>query len=215
MISRQCRGREATFHPERNRIVRQMGRYAAVINSIRTTGFGSTFEWSRNQLSHNATWSEFLKNELKMDERLLILEGNGMLETARIKKLRTTLEGAAGKDRVPALNHGDLRLKNVLADDEGLISCILDWEHSTSNLAPEWEMSIALHDLTTDEKQEFIDGYGLTAEQMSDISAAVKAINLINYAPLVEQASKSKSSSRLERYRLRLSGKLDLYCLLN
>jgi hypothetical protein len=53
----------------------------------------------------------------------------------------------------------------------------------------------------------------LSAEQVSDIAAAVKAINLINYAPLVEQASKSKSSSRLERYRLRLSGKLDLYCL--
>jgi hygromycin-B 4-O-kinase len=48
----------------------------------------------------------------------------------------------------------------VLVDDKAKIVCILDWEHCTSNLAPEWEMSLTLHDLTMDEKQEFVAGYG-------------------------------------------------------
>jgi hygromycin-B 4-O-kinase len=213
MISRHSKGTEATFHPERLHIVKQMGHYAAVINSIPTDGFGSTFEWSHNQLSHNATWSEFLQNELKMDEKLETLATCGMLGPARIKRLRAKLQGAAGKGRVPALNHGDLRLKNVLVDDKGAISCILDWEHCTSNLAPEWELSIALHDLSIDEKQELLDGYGLNGEQISAISPAWKAMTLINYAPAVQLAAKSKNTAELERYRIRFAGELDLYSL--
>lgn len=211
MISRQAIGTEARFHPERTRILRELGRHAAVINSIRTSGFGSTFDWSHNQLSHNATWSEFLQGELKIEEGLETLGSCTMLQPARVKKLRATLEGAAGKDRVPTLNHGDLRLKNVLVDDKGAISCILDWEHCTSNLAPEWELSIALHDLAIDEKQEFLDGYGLSREQIATISPVLKAMNLINYAPMVHCAAKNKAL--LEHYRVRLAGELDLYSL--
>jgi hygromycin-B 4-O-kinase len=213
MVSRQSEGTEATLHPRRMHIIRQMGRYAAVINSIQTTGFGSTFDWSRNRLSQNASWNDFLQNELKLEEQLETLADCGMLAPARIRKLRATLEGAVEKDRLPALNHGDLRLKNVLADDKGAISCILDWEHSISNPAPEWELSIALHDLSIDEKQEFLEGYGLRAAEITAISPIAKALNLINYASAVRRAAKSKTAGRLERYRARLAGELDLYSL--
>lgn len=213
MILRQAHGMGAVLHPERMKIIRHMGRYARVIHSIRTTGFGSTFEWSRNRLSHNKTWSEFLRHELKMDERLETLGNSGMLPPAVIKKLRAALEGAAGKQRAPRLNHGDLRLKNVLANEKGAISCILDWEHCISNLAPEWDVAIALHDLSIDEKQEFLDGYGLTGKRFAAIAPLVKALTVINYAPLVESASRSKNKNQLERYRTRLRGDLDLYSL--
>jgi hygromycin-B 4-O-kinase len=56
MVSRKVRGQEATYHPERFLILRELGHYAALINSIPTTGFGSVFDWSNNQLSRNATW---------------------------------------------------------------------------------------------------------------------------------------------------------------
>lgn len=173
----------------------------------------STFEWSHNQLSHNATWSEFLNNELKIDDRLETLAKCGMLDPARIKKLRTTLERASRKNRNPALNHGDLRLKNLLVDDKGEITCILDWEHCASNLAPEWELSLALHDLSIDEKQEFLDGYGLNREQIASIAPTIKAMTVINYAPEVQSAAKSKDMATLEHHRTRLSGDLDLYSL--
>ncbi len=39
MISHSVAGTEATHHPKRLEILREMGRYAALINTIRTTGF--------------------------------------------------------------------------------------------------------------------------------------------------------------------------------
>ena len=39
----------------------------------------------------------------------------------------------------------------------------------------------------------------------------MKALNLINYAPEVERLAESNDPARLEQYRLRLSGALDLY----
>jgi hygromycin-B 4-O-kinase len=190
-----------------------MGRLAARIHSIRTTGFGSTFEWTLNRLSHNASWDEFLENELHTEDRIQTLESCGMLQGGRIQQLRKTLETAAGKDRVPALNHGDLRLKNVLVDEEGAILCLLDWEHCSSNLAPEWDLALALHDLDIDERDEFLKGYGIAADEVLRISPVLKALTLINYAPAVHKAAKSGNDAQLERYRMRLSGALDLYSL--
>ena len=213
MVSRKTVGNPAAHHPERLRIVREMGHYAAVINSLKTKGFGSTFEWSHNRLSHNATWLEFLHNELRMGEKLDILEGAGMLSKPLRRKLRTTLENAAGKTRKPALNHGDIRLKNVLVGNTGQIVAILDWETATSNLAPEWELSLALHDLSIDEKHAFIEGYGLAPRKLVDIAPVIKSLNIINYAPEVERLVKAKDTAQLEQTRIRLSGVLDLYSL--
>lgn len=212
MIARKSKGREAALHPERLKIVREMGHHAAIINRIPTSGFGATFELSKNQLSRNATWREFLKNELKLEECLHSLKSSGILAPRTIKALRTTLERAAGEGRRPALNHGDLRLKNVLVDEKGKIVCILDWEHCASNLAPEWEMSLALHDLSIDEKQEFIEGYGLDGDRFSAIARVVKAINLVNYAHMVEKNVHKNETAQLDRYRMRFQGHLDLFC---
>jgi len=213
MISRKSQGLQASLHPERAKIIHQMGEFAAVINSLETTGFGSTFEWSHNQLSHNATWSEFLYNELKLEDRLALFESTGIFAAAQLKRIRSILEGAAGKNRKPALNHGDIRLKNVLVNDDGKVIAVLDWENCTSNLAPEWELSLALHDLSIDEKQQFLEGYGLDAARMEETAAVVKALNVVNYAPEVERMMKAKDAAQLDYYRIRLNGVLDLYSL--
>ena len=41
----------------------------------------------------------------------------------------------------------------------------------------------------------------------------LKAINIINYAPFVERAAEEKDEQRLDQYRTRFSGALDLYSL--
>ena len=111
------------------------------------------------------------------------------------------------------MNHGDLRLKNVIVDDEGRIQAILDWENCSSNLAPQWELSLALHDLSIDSKQEFLRGYGLKPDEIIAMAPLLKALNVINYAPHVKRAVERNDSDRLEWYRLRFSGALDLYSL--
>ena len=213
MISRTVEGSEATFHKERLRIVREMGTLAALINTIETNCFGSTFDWSSNQLSRNETWKDFLEKELQAENKLQILEKRKMLDAEQIKKIRKILAETCKLKMKPKLNHGDVRLKNVIVDENGKITALLDWEHCTSNLAPHWELSLALHDLSIDEKQEFLEGYGLKEKKMPEIAPAVKAINIINYAPEIERLAQEKEMAKLEQYRTRLSGALDLYSL--
>ncbi len=213
MISRVVEGGEATFHEKRLEIVREMGRYAALINSIKTKGFGSTFDWSSNQLSHNESWQEFLESELKFEEKLATLEKCKMLDAAKAKKIRKVLTDAGKEKSKPALNHGDIRLKNVMVSEEGKIVAFLDWENCTSNLAPAWELSIALHDFSIDEKQLFLEGYGLKEKKIVGLMPLIKAINFINYAPEVERLAIEKDTAHLEKLRIRLSGALDLYSI--
>ncbi len=213
MVSRRVIGKEANLHPNRLEIIRQMGKYAALINSIPTSGFGSTFDWSSNQLSRNETWSEFIEKELNLEGRLRSLEKRKMLPPAKIKRLRSILKNAARSRAKPSLTHGDIRLKNVIVDEAGEISAIIDWEDCTSNLSPHWEFSIALHDLSIDEKQEFLAGYGLSEKEVVKLMPVVQALNLINYAPEIERLAEAKETARLEQYRLRLNGNLDLYSL--
>jgi hygromycin-B 4-O-kinase len=108
------------------------------------------------------------------------------------------------------LNHGDLRLKNVLVDKQGKITAIVDWEHCVSNIV-EWDFSIALHDLSIDERQQFLMGYGVTETRFTALAPLIKALNIANYAPVVVHLSTRERTLKLKQLRLRLKGYLDLY----
>lgn len=213
MISRTVEGHEATYDPNRRQILREMARYAALINTIQTNGFGSTFDWSSNQLSRNETFTDFLDKELQVEDKLQVLEKQKMLDEVELKKLQSILKQAANAKPAPSLNHGDIRLKNVIVGDGGKINAILDWEHAVSNAAPAWELSLALHDLSIDEKQDFLEGYALTEQEIREVAPLVKAFNIINYVPEISRLEKAKDTAKLEQYRTRLGGALDFYSL--
>jgi hygromycin-B 4-O-kinase len=213
MILRKVAGQPAINRPDRNQILRSLGRYAARINSIRTHGFGGAFDWSLQQFAPCQDWREFLYTGCALEHRLRTLARLRMVGDEKLKRIRGVLESAGGRGRRPALNHGDLRLKNVLVNAKGRIVAILDWENCSSNLAPEWELSLALHDLSIDAKEEFMRGYGISATRMARMAQTVKAFNLINYVPKIERLAKARDKAALQRVRLRLSGALDLYCL--
>ncbi len=211
MVSRKVAGTEATHHPQRFSILRQMGRFARQLHEVETSGFGATFDWSENRLSRKESWAEYLAREFRGPERLAILDRHGMLAKPALKALRATLDEIARWDPQPVLNHGDLRLKNVVAEADGEVCALLDWEMSTSNVAPYWELSIALHDLSVDAKEELLAGYGMTPREMSDAAPALRAFNVLNYAHVVEAAAEEADTAKLERLRARLHGALDLY----
>lgn len=211
VITRRVTGSEATHHPKRDRIVHEMGRYAKIINSIRTTNFGANFDWTND--SKHRTWTDYLEDELDIEKRLLLFSKYKILSGRGLDKLRKIIDHTKTFRICPSLNHGDLRLKNVIVDDDGEIAAIVDWEDCLSTIAPQWELSIALHDLSIDEKHLFIEGYGLDFEQVHEMSPLIKAFNIINYSGAVERAVKTNDHKRLEEFRLRLSGELDLYSL--
>jgi hygromycin-B 4-O-kinase len=213
VILRKSPGEPATQYPDRMRVLHELGGYAALINSIPTHGFGAIFDWSTNQLSPGQDWKDFLEEEYGLDRRLRVLRRHRMLPDRQLRHIRSVLESACGRGRSPMLNHGDLRLKNVLVNKKGNISAILDWEDCISSLAPEWEISVALHDLSIDEKQEFLRGYGVAPRALRMMVPTVKALNVVNYISEIEGFVKAKDSEKLAEYRVRLSGALDLYCL--
>ena len=146
-----------------------------------------------------------------MDGRLATLCRHGGVTKDRAGRIRALLAEIGELTGASRLNHGDLRLKNVLVDAAGAITAVIDWEFATSNAAPFWDTSLALHDLSIDEKHAYLAGYGLDAKRLAEISAHLKALNLINYAPYLQRAVDGGDERQVERCRTRLSGALDPY----
>lgn len=213
MLQEKINGAEAMDHPLRTDVLCDLGKYAKQIHSIETTGFGQNFDWSKNKLSKQSTWGNYLENELKVSERLKFLQKHNMLPRTKLAKLERHFRKICKWKLSPCLNHSDLRLKNVLVNKKGKIQAIIDWENCSSNIAPYWDLSIALHDLSIDGKQRFLEGYGLDFDEFNKMSYALTAFNLVNYVPSLEQAVAAKDNVRLDFYRLRLNGAFDLFSL--
>jgi aminoglycoside phosphotransferase (APT) family kinase protein len=212
MISRRVTGSEATHHPKRDRIVHEMGRYAQIINSIPTKHFGKNFDWTTNK-PKLSTWSNFIDEERELDERIQLFSELRILSKRELKHLRKIVDESRTLRTKPSLNHSDLRLKNVIVDDDGEIAAIIDWEECLSVIAPQWELSISLHDLSIDEKHLFLEGYGLSPEQAGEMSPLIKALNILNYRDAITHAIEKDDQKTLANIKLRLTGALDLYML--
>lgn len=213
MVSKKINGETAMHHKCRHDIIKEMGRYAALIHTIPTTGYGHMFDWSQNKLSKNETWEEYLDRELKVDERLSTLKKNKMLSAAVEGKIRNELKKIRKWDQAPCLHHGDLRLKNVMVNEKGEIIAIIDWDNCISTIGSYWDTSIALHDLSIDAQWQYLKGYGLGDKKLLEISPAIKVFNLLNYTPEIERIIQKKQKKKLDHYRLRLKGVLDLFSL--
>ncbi len=212
MITRRVTGSEATQHPKRKRIVHEMGEYAAVINSIHTDGYGSDFDWTSAGTKHK-TWVDYVEDEYALEKRLQVFAKHKMLADEQVKELSRILEDAKTRRHKATLNHSDMRLKNMIVDEGGDIAAIVDWEECLSTVAPEWELSIALHDLTIDEKHVFIEGYGLSIREVEEMAPLIKAFNILNYYQRITVAVDTSDHKSLDDIKLRLRGSLDLYSL--
>ena len=210
MISLRVHGEEATHHPSRLEIARELGGLARRVHGIRTSGYGPTFDWSSNTLSNRESWREYLHAELRVDERIAALARYRMLAPGALRELRAFVRGMEQWNVRPRLNHADLRLKNVIVDAAGHIAAVIDWETCESNLAPQWDLAFALHDLGIDAKHAFVAGYGLRARELVAMAPSVRAINLLSYAPAIEAMGAARDRAGLELYRARLAGALDL-----
>lgn len=211
MVTRKIEGEDAIRHPERLKVIKDLGGLAAKINTIRTRGFGGTFDWSDNKLSKYGTFAEWLHGEFDVEAKLAALRKHRLLTSDASKTIEKIFAKASKSQVRPVLNHGDLRLKNVIADEAGKILAIIDWEGCTSNLPAAWELSIALHDLGIDSKQMFVDGYGITPKKLKELIPLIRAFNITNYATAIDDIAKDKRL--LDYYRLRVGGGFDLYSI--
>ncbi len=214
MIQHAVTGEDATHHPDRLALLKEMGRVTKLIHGIKTKGYGQDFDPEAKSFDGAKNWAEYVHDELRFEERLDLLNLHRMLSRSQAARLEGVLREIAGWDVKPVLNHGDMRLKNVMAAGEpARIVAVLDWEFCSSNVAPYWDLSLALHDLAIDAKHMFLTGYGLGDEEIREMADVLKAFNIINYAPFVAKAAEEGDEPMLEAYRIRFSGALDLYSL--
>jgi hypothetical protein len=166
MVLRKMPGQPATQHPERMRIVRELGRFAALINSVPARGYGATFDWSS-----------------RISARQTAPVARPLPDTAPPQgRSHSNHSSGGGQQREkPGFEPWRPSSEECSRRRKGQITAILDWETCTSNLTPEWELSAALHDLSIDEKEAFLDGYGLSGKEVSAAAPAVKAFNIVNY----------------------------------
>src|SRR5215211_1562385 len=198
MLQEKLDGVEAVDHPLRQDILRELGTYTRFIHSIPTSNFGNSFNWSKNKLSKNGTWKEYLNGEWNLSGRMKTLKATGFLTKSKWRKLESSVNKMQKWTFSPALNHGDLRLKNVIVDDKGKILALIDWENCVSHIAPLWDLSIALHDLSIDNKQYFLEGYGIKPQEYNKLAGGVKLFNILNYAMELEELNGKKDKERME-----------------
>ena len=211
ICARKIEGESAANHPKRLEIVRRLARLASGrIHSIPTAGFGHDFTFG-HQATNDDGWRQWIEEEFKAADRLTLLNRHGIIDDEQHAGFTGTIATIASWRGSPVLNHGDLRLKNVLVDQDARIVALIDWESCLSAIGPHWDLSIALHDLSVDQKEAFLDGYGLTAEEVRTFAPAWRLFNALNYAPELERILQSGDDTALDHLRMRFSGLLDLY----
>jgi aminoglycoside phosphotransferase (APT) family kinase protein len=215
MIMDKLQGTEATHHPARLNILEEAGRLASLLHQIPTEGYGHVFDWSQNALSKKTSWPVYLEKEFRVFERMDVLKKNQMLPSGAAARIMKGITRMMKWQAQPCLQHGDIRLKNIVVNDLGMIQAIIDWEESISSIGPYWDLSIALHDLSVDAQQRFLQGYGMPAEELHQSVFAMKIFNVLNYSPVIAQlvTNKKQNKSIIEHYRMRLHGVLDLFSI--
>lgn len=211
MILEKISGQSGEDGGDRLRTLRELAGYTRTIHSIQTNGFGHVFDWSTNLLSSNETWSAFLTDEYQIKARLEQFRKQKIFTSQTSSRLESAVKKLQSLQFKPALNHGDIRLKNVILDEKGGIKAIIDWENCLSGPAPHWDLSIALHDLTIDEKEAFIEGYNLSFSDFDGIGLTLRTLNILNYHKALVAAGAKKDEAQIRRIRARLNGAFDLF----
>ena len=208
MLAHRTPGWPGTRFGDSHETLGQLGRLARALHELELSAFGADFDGREPPPWRE--WAHFLDEEFRVDERLAQLQSHGFLDGTRARHVAEVVRGL-GDGREPRLNHGDLRLKNVLVDVSGRITALIDWEMATAAPAPEWDLAIALHDLSVDQKDAFVDGYGLADDAFESLGPALAALNVLHYAPFVEAAARDDDTEQLLRYRRRFARLYDLY----
>lgn len=212
-VTERVDGTPATHHPDPPRILGALGTLAARIHEIATVGYGHDFGWRGEHRPNAPGWRDFLHAQLDVTGRLAQLREQRVIAPHQHEALAATLAEIERWDAPPALQHGDLRVKNVLLDAAGEIVALLDWDLCVSSIGPHWDVSVALHDLSIDAKQAFLAGYGMPEADVRRSAPVWRLFNVLNYAPELDRLLAASDHAGIERLRTRLSGALDLFAV--
>ena len=209
-LQEQVEGIPGSLWSEPAAVLRQLGALAARVHRIRTRGFGAPDGLDGGR-APQARWGDYLRDDLNLDARLAILQRADILTPRARTEMDAVLRTMRAWRRTPTLNHGDLRLKNVIVSpDDGRVLALLDWEDCVSAPPPFWDLAIALHDLGPDEKEALLEGYGLTPRGFERVAGVLRVLNLLNYAWVMHEARAAGERQRVAWLHARSRGAFDI-----
>lgn len=212
MVVENVRGVVGTHAHDRIGALRQIGELTARIHGIQMQGFGpSALDPPSTGAPRRHTWGAHLEGDLHASERIATLEKLGMFLPDNAEKMRRTLAHMGGWRRNPVLHHGDMRLKNVIVDEAGKISAVIDWDNCTASVPALFDLAVALHDLNIDEKQVLLQGYGYGPRELTKAIAYMRLLNALNYTPFIVALAERGDKTHLNWLRARMAGDFNLY----
>ncbi|MET3851473.1 phosphotransferase [Paenibacillus sp. OAE614] len=163
-------------------IWRRLGEYAKLIHSIQVKGYGENlidpihgeFQ-SPPHAGSDGTWQGYVQhniNSLTEHDPLIELGVINQVESQRIKQ---RFEDIKSEPFRFGLNHGDISLKNTIVN-QGNQVILLDWNAKVS-VVPHATVAQLMHyqilgldeSPNAEEFEAFIDGYGISGEDLSGI----------------------------------------------
>ncbi|MBB3128383.1 aminoglycoside phosphotransferase (APT) family kinase protein [Paenibacillus rhizosphaerae] len=163
-------------------IWRRLGEYAKLIHSIQVKGYGENlidpvhgeFQ-SPPHAGSDGTWQGYVQhniNSLTEHDRLIELGVINQMESERIKNRFEDLKSEPFRF---GLNHGDISLKNTIVNQANQV-ILLDWNAKVS-VVPHATVAQLMHyqilgldeSPNTEEFQAFMEGYGISGEDLSGI----------------------------------------------
>lgn len=161
---------------------RRLGEYAKLIHSIQVKGYGGNlidpvhgeFQ-SPSHAGSDGSWQGYVQyniNSLTEHDRLIELGVITQMESQRVRKLFEDLKSEPFRF---GLNHGDISLKNTIVNQSNQV-ILLDWNAEVS-VVPHATIAQLMHyqilkleeSPNVEEFKAFIDGYGISGKDLSDI----------------------------------------------
>jgi len=191
------------------KVFREMGKLSKKIHSIKTTEYGSVFEWSHNTLSKNSTWRSYLENELKIWKSINLYEENKILTKQNQENYLSIANDLTKLKTKPSLVHGDYKLQNLLLNKECKIISIIDWELAQSNIPTYIEFSHTFFDFDNNQKAEFLKGYEMDWEEYTLMKPMLNVIFIARKYRDIKWAVENKNTIQLEALKKLFNSLLD------
>ncbi|MBD2867821.1 phosphotransferase family protein [Paenibacillus arenilitoris] len=161
---------------------RKLGEYAKLIHSIQVKGYGGhlidpvdgEFQ-SPAHAGSDGSWQGYVQyniNRLTEHDRLIEL---GVITQTESLRVRSLFENLKSEPFRFGLNHGDISLKNTMVNQANQV-ILLDWNAEVS-VVPHTTVAQLMHyqileleeSASVEEFKAFMDGYGLSEKDLSDI----------------------------------------------
>lgn len=195
----------------------EVGQVMRRVNCLKDSGFGQDFDYAYDSsptLGSVRKFLQFVRTQLSSP----ILQESELLSVEQAEELLYDFQALYNGQYSVGYVHGDLRLENVLANDEGLLSAIVDWDLVRLDLTPLADFAQALSTASIPEqelsypqngaeRQALLDGYQIDYDVLrKDVDtfrlgrALLTSVSFLQYRP--EHPSTVKAEDAGWDYRI-------------